>query len=93
MLHRERIPLPDAHLLVSNHPHPPENPRAICERIPHIKAVPNKGDLVRIFPEGLQISRTAHTIKRRKGMERILARHPVSVIPIYFAKKGVMPMP
>jgi 1-acyl-sn-glycerol-3-phosphate acyltransferase len=39
------------------------------------------GDLVCIFPEG-QLTRTGEMNPFKGGVERIIARHPVSVIPL-----------
>lgn len=58
-----------------------EGPRAILRALRNAGQYLEDGDLVCIFPEG-QITRTGMLLPFRRGLERIVKKRPVPIIPI-----------
>lgn len=58
------------------------NPKAFAQAFDKIAETLEKGEMVGIFPEG-KLSSNGETDEFKRGIERIIARTPVPVIPIF----------
>jgi 1-acyl-sn-glycerol-3-phosphate acyltransferase len=72
-----------------------EDPELLAQALEHIDAALKRGELVCIFPEG-RITDTGAIDVFRPGVEKIIARYPVPVVPMaltglwgsFFSRKG-----